>query len=147
MSLKKSYFALPSPWAWLRARLNPEAERITVQLRDAPLTVSWSRSAARQFARRNGPLLAEMQLYFSCVVKKRVIFHEGPPQPGLELVSATERLQVTFRAVESNSCDPLEFAAHFPVRRELDSDGAQRMHPTRLYIDYAGGQWQGEFTV
>jgi hypothetical protein len=147
MGMKNSYFALPNPLQVLERWLNPATYSAQVNLRGEPLQVSWSRRAERQLQSRVRPLLAEMQLYFSCVVKKRVLFHEHPPGEDLTTVTVNERLQVAFRAVEANSCDPLEFAANFPVRREFASSGASRMHPAKLRLDYKGGRWWGEFTV
>jgi len=147
MSMKNSYFELPSPLLILERWLNPLVHTTTMTMRGEPLTVSWTQRAARQLARRDHPLLVEMQLYFSCVVKKRVLFHQAPPIDALEWHAVNEQLQLAFRPVESNSCDPREFAANFPVRCEFDSAGAVRMRPSRLELDYRGGAWNGEFTV
>lgn len=147
MSLKSSYFALPNLFARLEQWLNPATHHTEVSLRDKPLTVRWTRRAEQQLAHRDRPLLAEMQLYFSCVVKKRVVFHEQHPDDVLESVSVSPQLQVAFRPVEANSCDPREFAASFPVRRELDSRAAGQMRPAQLHLDFREGQWCGEFSV
>lgn len=147
MSLKNSYFALPTLSTLLQRWLNPVAEQHEVQLRGHPLSVSWTRRAGRQLRRLDSPLLAEMQLYFSCVVKKRVLFHHPADRSRLDSLDVGPQLQVAFRVVEANSCDPLEFAANFPVRREFDSAGAARMHPSSLHLDFHHGQWQGEFRL
>ncbi len=147
MSMKNSYFEIPSPFALLDRWLNPEVQRFELTLRGKPLTVSWTRRAEQQLTRREHPLLAEMQLYFTCVVKKRVLFHEEGLHDELEPVEVNKYLQIAFRPVEANSCDPVEFAANFPVKREFASDGAVKMHPSRLHIDYKGGAWSGEFSV
>ncbi|HEB58382.1 MAG TPA: hypothetical protein ENJ01_04100 [Gammaproteobacteria bacterium] len=124
--------------------LNPFRCRATVSLRNHPLEVVWTRRAERALRRRTAPLFIEMQLYFSCVVKKRVLFHEQPVHDG---VTVDERLAVAFRAVEASSCDPVEFARNFPEKRELLSNGARRMHPSRLELDYRNGHWRGAFSV
>lgn len=147
MSMKNSYFALPSPFALLERWLNPERHSATVTLHTTPLRVHWTRRAERQLARRSQPLLVEMQLYFTCVVKKRVLFHEAATEGELAWHPVNEGLKVAFRTVEANSCDPLEFAANFPVKREFDSSGARQMHPAQLHLDYRKGVWVGEFTV
>ncbi len=147
MSMKNSYFEIPSPFSLLERWLHPESCQRLLELRGKPLTVSWTRRAERQLVRRSQPLLAEMQLYFSCVVKKRVLFHEAASCTDLESLAVTDRLRVAFRPVESNSCDPLEFAANFPVKREFVSIGAVKMHPAHLHLDYKGGSWVGEFDV
>lgn len=147
MSLKNSYFALPSIAGLLQHWFNPVVASHQLRLRGQPLTVSWTRRAERQLRRLEAPLLAEMQLYFSCVVKKRVLFHPQPAADKLESVAVDEQLLVAFRVVEANSCDPLEFAANFPVRREFGSQAAARMHPSRLQLDFQDGEWRGEFQL
>lgn len=147
MSMKNSYFALPSVNDLLERWFNPEITQIDICLRDKPLTVSWTHRAERMLSKLEQPILVEMQLYFSCVVKKRVLFHSRPPEETIESVRVTPQLCVAFRPVEANSCDPEEFAAYFPVRREFVSPGAIRMHPSRLRIDHQNGNWVGEFSV
>lgn len=147
MGLRNSYFALPTLAGLWQRHFNPQVNTATISLRGEALQVSWTQRAAQALAQRSEPLLAEMQLYFSCVVKKRVVFHEHPPVSDLEAIALNDHLQVAFRPVEANSCDPVEFAANFPVRREFDSAAALRMHPKQLQIDYREGSWQGEFTI
>ncbi len=147
MSMKNSYFEIPSPFDLLQRWLHPESFHCALTLRGKPLTVSWTKRAERELNRRTHPLLAEMQLYFSCVVKKRVLFHEATPGAQLESLAVTDQLHVAFRPVEANSCDPLEFAANHPVRREFASLGALKMHPAHLHLDYKGGSWLGEFEI
>jgi len=147
MGLKQSYFELPNPLHTLQRWLNPMSCSTQVLLRGAPLLVRWSKRAERQLQARSSPLLAEMQLYFSCVVKKRVLFHEQPLGEDLHPITVNERLQVSFRAVEANSCDPMEFATNFPVNREFTTASAVKMHPSELHLDYIGGSWRGEFSV
>lgn len=147
MSLKNSYFELPSPLAWLQRLLNPPCHQQRLMLRDNPLRVSWTARAERQLQQLNAPLLAEMQLYFSCVVKKRVLFHQTPPAAELEWLGVNDQLQVAFRAVQATSCNPLEFAENFPVQQEFETLGASKMHPKSLQLDYMDGAWVGEFSV
>ena len=147
MSMKNSYFELPSLVALLEKWLNPEVQRVNLTLRDRPLMVGWTRRAEKQMILLEQPLLAEMQLYFSCVVKKRVLFHQQEPSVTLEWITAGDHLKVAFRPVEASSCDPVEFAANYPVHNEFKSDAAVRMHPSRLQIDYRNGNWKGEFSV
>jgi hypothetical protein len=147
MGMKNSYFAIPNLLVMLDRWRNPESCHSTLLFRGEPLTVSWTRRAGRQLARREQPLLAEMQLYFSCVVKKRVVFHELAADQELQWLPVNAQLQVAFRPVEANSCDPREFAASFPVRRELDSRAAGQMHPAQLHLDFRAGQWCGEFSL
>lgn len=85
-----------------------------------------------------------MQLYFSCVVKKRVLFHEQSLHPDHVV---NDKLRILFRCVQPTSCDPEEFARHYPEKRQLQSTAAQRMHPKELVFDFRDGHWQGEFRI
>jgi hypothetical protein len=147
MNRHSGYFELPSLRHVLQGidrHRNPYTHGSTLMLRDRPLEVRWTERAERELGKRETPLTAEMQLYFSCVVKKRVLFHDAPDHPGTPVDT---RLQVLFRAVESTACDPVAFANNFPVRREFDSAAATRFHPSRLLIDYQAGSWCGEFHI
>lgn len=144
IDLRGSYFAIVSPLAVLMRWLNPHAHVKTITLNGHDIEVSWTRRADKALRQRTEPLLAEMQLYFSCVVQKRVLFHTESEH---KYVSVSDGLKVCFRPVEALSCDPEHFAEHHPVKRQFSSRSATRMFPKRCSIDYVKGQWQGEFSI
>jgi hypothetical protein len=59
--------------------LRPRRFATQVQLNGKPVAVEWSRAAHAHLARRSQPLTLELELYFSCLVKKFVHFHESVP--------------------------------------------------------------------
>lgn len=145
MNTHASYFALSpflSPVCLLDKWLNPYRHRHTLNLRGHTLAIGWTQRAEEVMQKRSSPLVVEMQLYFSCVVKKRVLFHDDA---ALDLVRVNEHLQVAFRAVQSTSCDPVEFARSYPVQREFDSRAATRMHPRWLHLDFKKDLFVGEY--
>lgn len=146
--LEQSYFSvgnLFNPVALLDKLLNGYKYRQIVPFHGAELSIGWTRRAENEFRRRGAnPLLVEMQLYFSCVIKKRVIFSEGAVPPG---DAVNKVLHVLFRTVQASSCDPVEFASNYPVKAELSSPGAKKMHPRLLKIDFRKGEWAGEFEL
>ena len=146
MNLHGSYFSLGglNPLAALDRFANPYAHSRTVVLRGGELTVRWTARAERAVRRRKAPLPVEMQLYFACVLMKRVLFPEQPPEDGLPVDG---RFLIALSTVESDRCDPVTFAEHHPARRTLESAGATRMRARELLIDYRKGRWQGEFSV
>ncbi len=144
MNLRNSYFAIPSPLTFFDRWFNPWKRSNDIVLRDNALKVSWTNRAERAFQSRNKPLIAEMQLYFSCMVKKRVLFHEDTE---FKTVDVNQQLQVFFRLVQSQKCDPIEFAAKHPVEQEFKTLHAAKMKPKSLEIDFKGGQWIGEYQV
>jgi len=144
LNLRSSYFAIASPVQCLDRLLNPSHFSETIRFRDRHLIVEWTQRAQRALTRREHPLLVEMQLYFSCVVKKRVLFHDAA---GTNSVTVNDKLSVSFQPVESQSCDPEEFAKNFPVKRQFDTAAAANMGPKKLLLDYKRGRWIGEYRI
>jgi len=147
MNIHESYFSFTAaynPLPLFERWFNPYKNSTTVEIKDFPVEVEWTQRAERQLAQRTTPLTVEMQIYFSCVVKKRVLFHETADLDGSNV---GDKLTANFSVVESNSCDPVEFANNFPVKNRFNSIAATKMHPKKLTLDYKGGQWLGEFTI
>jgi hypothetical protein len=146
MSLRRTYFsaAVFNPLPWLERLAHPHIHQAGVRLRGGQLHVRWTARAERALQQRGAPLNVEMQLYFSCVVMKRVLFPEAPPS---DAVDVDGRMRLAFHAVESDACDPETFAARHPGRRVLDSDAASRMHARELLLDFRRGRWEGEMRL
>ena len=123
---------------------NPYTCNTRIRYKGNEVAVSYTSSADKALLSRSEPMIVEMQLYFSCVVMKRVLFHDSL---GLETVPVNDKLSVVFNTVESASCDPVQFAQNHPARRILDSEQALRMRPKTFMLDYKKNHWIGEFTV
>jgi len=135
---------LLNPFYFLDRLINPYNMNDTILLKEKPLEIKWTKRAQQQLTERSKPLIVEMQLYFSCVVKKRVLFSNDVE---FATTSVNNTFQVAFHPVQAASCDPIEFAKNFPAEREFDSISAQKMHPRKLNIDYKQSTWQGEFFI
>lgn len=146
MNLQGSYFSLSrlNPFAALERFTNPYRHAGTVPLRGRDLTVRWTARAEQALRGRSEPVPVQMQLYFACVLIKRVLFPEQRPEDGVEVEG---RFLVSLSTVESDRCDPVTFAEQHPSRWELHSPGAARMGAKELLIDYRKGRWLGEFSV
>ena len=144
LNLRGSYFAITNPLGILLRWLNPYTHSKTILINGYETEVCWTRRADKELLLRTQPLLAELQLYFSCVVQKRVLFHTESEH---EYVPVGDKLKICFRPVEALSCAPEQFAEHHPVKQQLTSKSAIRMHPKRCLIDYTKHQWQGEFSI
>ncbi len=116
----------------------------TVSVNGKPLAVEWTRAAARKLAGRPQPLVVELELYFSCLVKKFVHFHDAAPQRAT--VQVTDELHLYFHAVTSTACtmDAAERLGRQP-ETELDTAATRSMAPKRVRLDFKKGQWQGMF--
>lgn len=144
IGLKGSYFAINNPFEIFSRWLNPYRYSEIIALNGRDLKVSWTARADKFMRQAGEPLLAEMQLYFSCVVQKRVLFHG---ESELEYVPVNNILKVCFRPVQALSCAPEQFARYHPVKQHLSSRAAARMYPKQLLIDYVKGQWKAEYSI
>ena len=142
-----SYFAWLDEWNplyLLKRYANPFRFKQTIQYAGKPLSVFLTKRAYTALQTRTHPLMVEMQLYFSCVIKKRVLFHD---ELSAGAVAVNPSLYISSRAVQSDRCDPDEFANHYPTRQELNSPAAQKMRPSELRLDYEKGEWLAEFQI
>jgi len=110
-----------------------------ITLADKSLEIRLSRAAEFALAQRTTPLLAEMELLFSCLIRKKVRFYEqGAGTP------ASKELSVRFRPVMTRKCSISSLDGPPPS----DDFPIINMHPYVphwLSIDFRKGQWLGEF--
>lgn len=144
LQLQSGYFSIKSPLQVLDRWLNPYSYKDSIDIRGKKMSVIYSKRAKKALEERDSSLIAELQLYFTCVVQKRVAFHE---QSDLETITVNPNLKIAYHTVQSNACDPIEFADKHPVKKELNSKGANSMRPSLLQIDYINEKWVGEFSV
>lgn len=117
-----------------------------VQINGRTVSVAWTKAAARELARRTQPLVVELELYFSCLVKKFVHFHESAPERAT--VAANDKLVFYFRPVTSTACS-FEVADRLGRQPEieLDTPNVRKIAPKRVNIDFAHGKWRGDFWI
>jgi len=103
-------------------------------------------SARRAIGDRSSPLLAEMELYFSCLIRKRVYFRDAVTTTPDDGITVIRNLRVTFRPIMTATCSVSDLADNspppvtdFPIMR------AESFVPHWLRIDFRGGVWSGEF--
>lgn len=142
LNLHGSYFSIDNPLSKLERWFHRYRYRAAVVINRRPVEVCWTARAERAMRKLERPLLVEMQLYFSCVVKKRVLFHDHSE---LAMVEVNRRLQLAFNPVASAACDPQTFAQSHPGGRDLSANAAAKMLPRVVEIDYRRQRWQGQF--
>ena len=143
LQLQAGYFSIKSPLQIFDRWLNPFHHKDSIDIRGKNMAIMYSKRAEKALKERDTSLIAELQLYFTCVVQKRVVFHE---QTDLETITANPHLKIAYHTVQSNACDPVEFADKHPVKKELNSKGAKSMRPSLFKIDYKNGEWIGDFS-
>lgn len=141
--LQAGYFSIKNPLQIVDRWLNPYHHKDSIDIRGKKMAIMYSNRAEKALQQRTTPLIAELQLYFTCVVQKRVVFHECTV---LDTISVNPKLKISYHTVQSNDCDPVEFADKHPVKKELNSKAALSMRPALLKIDYRNGQWAGNFS-
>ena len=142
LNLSASYFAIDNPLRWLDRWIHRYQHHQTVRINQRDVDVCWTGRAEAALQSSQQPLIIELQLYFSCVVKKRVLFHR---QVEFDTVTVNNRLELAFRPIASAVCEPREFAMNHPMGKDLSRGVAGRMVPGRVEIDFRQGEWEGQF--
>lgn len=107
------------------------------------LELRLSASAQRRLAAGGAPLVAEMELYFSCLIRKRVRF-PAAPHAGATCVRVGEHLTVCFRPVMTRAC-AVEGVEGSPELEAFPIWRPEAFLPRWLELDWRGHAWSGEF--
>ena len=114
----------------------------TIQIEGKPVKLHVTRSALKQIDSLLDPICVEMELYFSCLIRKRVLFHPGLIRgfniPGMS------RLYISFRPVMTSHCR-VDNDGDDPPLTDFPINNAEAFIPRWLTIDYRKGKWLGEF--
>lgn len=110
-----------------------------VNLHNKNVDVRLSAAAERALQQREQTLGVEMELLFSCLLRKRVHFGEAAPD-----ATRVGRLAVRFKPIMTRKCTVAEGGAsppseHFPL------ENPRPYVPNWLSIDYRRGEWVGNF--
>jgi hypothetical protein len=118
----------------------------TITLNGRQVVIELSSAAARALERREEPLFVELELYFSCLVKKFVHFRDD--SRGKPTVAAHDKLQLYFRPVTSTACT-FEVAERLGRQPEMEIESKALGHvaPKRVFIDHVAGTWRGGFKL
>lgn len=116
----------------------------SITLSDKPLEIRLSRAAERALAARATPLLAEMELLFSCLIRKRVRFSDLAGQATSAATTADGRLGVRFRPVMTRVCAVADVDGAPPLD-DFPIANPKPYVPRWLDIDFRQGAWVGEF--
>ncbi len=119
-----------------------DAHEINTTLEGRNFRVTLSNTAQHALAQRTTPLIAEMEFYFSCLIRLQVRFYES--DDSASATSINDHLAVRFRPVMSRRCDlhavkgksPLD---DFPIVKRAS------YVPHWMHLDYKKGAWVGEF--
>lgn len=113
-----------------------------ILIQNKPVQVLLSKSAEKALQQRESTLFVEMELYFSCLIRKQVLFHERQRQA--DSVTVNEKLSVSFHPVMTESC-MIKDAEPEPVKSDFDIQRRECFTPRWLKLDYKKGNWLGEY--
>jgi hypothetical protein len=111
-----------------------------ITLHDKSVEVKLSSAAQRALAQRDRPLVAEMELLFSCLLRKRVHFGDEMAQA----TSAGDRLAIRFRPIMTRHCT-VAGGGEAPPSDDFPIANPRPYVPNWLTIDFRNGQWAGDF--
>lgn len=124
--------------------LNGQSLSKKIIINDRSLLVEWTPRAQRELDRRTHPLYVEMELYFSCMVKKYIHFLEQPRSG--KFVHVNDKFAVYLRPVTSTECS-MDLAADLGRQPEIElhNEAVSRMVPKRIFVDFKNRRWMGEY--
>lgn len=122
---------------------NMKTELTQVEIFGRPVQVRCTPAALSALQKRSQPLWVEMELFFSCLIRKRVLFHEDEMSPAAHEIRPG--LRVSFRPVVTKHCNSSDLEGWPPPLEDFPIVNAAPYVPQWLTIDFKGGRWHGEF--
>lgn len=113
---------------------------MNITLHDKSLEVRLTSAAQKALALRDRPLVVEMELLFSCLLRKRVHFGEAAERS----TPVNDRLAVRFRPIMTRHCSVSETDGS-PPSDDFPIANPRPFVPNWLAIDYRRGEWVGDF--
>lgn len=122
------------------------SSEFTVHLCGRPIAVTLSPRARKIADAQPAPLIVEMELFFSCLLRKRVLFHSpgSAPESIMERIALHPSLTLQFRPIVSEVCRIDELDGAPPVMT-MPAKRGESFIPRWLMLDHRGGEWVGEF--
>lgn len=108
------------------------------------LNLSLSARAMQALNAEHQPAHIELELYFSCLIRKRVNIREQPQADALLNTAVSKNLSISFRPVMTKVCRVSDVVGEPDIER-LPIIDPVRFTPNWLSLDYKNKQWIGEF--
>lgn len=123
---------------WLSRFAGYANSSTTVNVTGRKIEISCSARANHALAKRERPLVAEVELAFACIARKQVRFHDAPMDG--DVIGVNERLGLLITAIVPNTCE----TDKAKVATEITG---KKFMPKRVRIDYLNGEWAGEYDL
>lgn len=121
--------------------------RETIEMLGKKITFEISDRAKRQLQDRKKPLFVEMELYFSCLLRKEIRIRETVREKLDEefAVQFSDVLHVSFRPVMTKSCSVSSCQGEKPPLSDFPIKKPRSYVPKWLKLDFKKGEWCGDF--
>ena len=118
-----------------------------VEMMGKGIRVELSDKAKTQLLNRETPLFIEMELYFSCLLRKELRIYETLREQVEEafVTQLSDRLHISFRPVMTKSCSVSSCEGEAPPLSDFPIKKPQAYVPKWLKIDFKKGEWCGDF--
>ena len=122
-----------------------------VEMLGKQISVELSNKASQQLHKLETPLVIEMELYFSCLIRKQVRVYEELSDPVVEKLEGpfssqfAEMMHIAFRPVMTKACSVSSCEGDSPPLSDFPIKNPHSYIPKWLKLDYRKGQWCGDF--
>jgi len=127
-------------------RLASQSYSGQVAIQDKAVNIYITRHAVQTISAHRYPILVELELYFSCLVRKQVRFRElrQADQISTDHARVMPGLFASFRAVCTQECKVADVADKPPIET-MPVKKPGLFVPDWIKIDFRAGQWLGEY--
>lgn len=116
--------------------------RSKISIAGHDVSIALTRAAEKALVQMQDRVIAEMELYFSCLIRKKVRFYQG--NYAGEVVYIDNKLGVCFRPIMTKVCSK-DYEGTEPPTTDFPIHHAEKFIPKWLKIDYRHGEWMGDF--
>jgi hypothetical protein len=110
---------------------------------DKSIRLEISNRAQTELDKRDNPLHVEMELYFSCLIRKQLRFREELDERFA--VNVSDALVVGFRPVMTKACSIASCDDGKPPLSDFPIKKPESYIPKWLKLDFKKGEWCGDF--
>lgn len=94
---------------------------------------------------QDSPLAVEMEIYFSCLIRLRVLFPETIKKDYISVASDNSKLKLYFNPVMTSHCNIEDVRGREPDTEYFPIQKPEKFIPKWLKLDFKNNQWQGKF--
>jgi hypothetical protein len=123
----------------------------SIEMMGKTIAIEISHAAQKQLSQRATPLFVEMELYFSCLLRKEIRIREtlreslGEGHNQEFVVQVSDTLHLSFRPVMTKTCSVSSCDGEKPPLSDFPIAKPRSYIPKWLNLDFKKGEWCGDF--